>query len=278
MTTPAGTRAWCGRLLLFAALLFGIVTMHTLGHPTGGPGSMTPAVRMDAAHGGPGQVMGAGQLSGDHGERAAAPHDPVGGPAAGGHEQPGHGLDPMAVCLAVLLAAVTLALLAEGKKATALALLRTGAGSAPKAGVRPRELSGAVLTADRLKAAESVALPARTPDRTIRIRLTGGMAKYDWAFDGKPYDPAVRHGVRAGERVRLTFTNGTAMWHPLHLHGHTFALAGTAAGARKDTAVILPNSSLSVDVDADNPGLWMIHCHNVYHAESGMMTVLGYLS
>ncbi|MEU2870418.1 hypothetical protein ABZ769_14610 [Streptomyces olivoreticuli] len=27
--------AWCGRLLLFAALLLGIVTMHTLGHPTG---------------------------------------------------------------------------------------------------------------------------------------------------------------------------------------------------------------------------------------------------
>ncbi|MEC4017231.1 hypothetical protein [Streptomyces sp. H27-D2] len=25
--------AWCGRLLLFAALLLGIVTMHTLGHP-----------------------------------------------------------------------------------------------------------------------------------------------------------------------------------------------------------------------------------------------------
>ncbi|WP_435887591.1 multicopper oxidase domain-containing protein, partial [Streptomyces antimycoticus] len=23
-------------------------------------------------------------------------------------------------------------------------------------------------------------------------------------------------------------------------------------------------------------GLWMVHCHNVYHSESGMMTVLGY--
>jgi len=27
---------------------------------------------------------------------------------------------------------------------------------------------------------------------------------------------------------------------------------------------------------ADNPGRWMIHCHNAYHAESGMMTMLGY--
>ncbi|MGW7417374.1 multicopper oxidase family protein [Streptomyces sp. NPDC054863] len=165
---------------------------------------------------------------------------------------------------------------AEGKKAAALALLRTGGGAAPSASVRPKELTGKLLTADKLAAAGSAALPARKPDRTLRIRLTGGMAKYDWAFDRKPYSPAQRHAVRAGERVRLDFTNATTMWHPLHLHGHTFALANSAGGARKDTAVILPNGRLTVDFDADNPGLWMIHCHNVYHSEAGMMTVLGY--
>ncbi|MYU52761.1 MULTISPECIES: hypothetical protein [Streptomyces] len=30
--------AWCGRLLLFAALIAGIVAMHTFGHPTDGHG------------------------------------------------------------------------------------------------------------------------------------------------------------------------------------------------------------------------------------------------
>ncbi|MFC7309757.1 multicopper oxidase family protein [Streptomyces monticola] len=168
--------------------------------------------------------------------------------------------------------------LAEGKKKSALALLRTAGGAAPKPDVRPKELSGKLLTADKLTAAESAALPSRKPDRTIKLRLTGGMAKYDWAFDKKPYDPSVRHPVRSGERVRLVFANSTTMWHPLHLHGHTFALANTAGGPRKDTAVILPNGTLSVDFDADNPGLWMIHCHNVYHSEAGMMTVLGYRS
>ncbi|MCP3758066.1 multicopper oxidase family protein [Streptomyces sp. TBY4] len=169
--------------------------------------------------------------------------------------------------------------LAEGKgdAASALAVLRTGAGAAPTAATRPAELSGRPLTADALKAAEPVALAAREPDRTVRIKLTGGMAKYDWAFDGKPYAPDQRHPVKAGERVRLEFDNSTTMWHPLHLHGHTFALAGGAGGARKDTAVVLPNGKLTVDFDADNPGLWMVHCHNVYHAEAGMMTVLGYL-
>lgn len=165
---------------------------------------------------------------------------------------------------------------AEGKEATALAVLRTGTGAAPAASVRPKELTGRVMTADRLKAAESAALPARTPDRTVKVRLTGGMEKYDWAFDGKPYTSDQRYAVKAGERVRMVFANSTTMWHPLHLHGHTFALASVAGGPRKDTAVILPNGTLTVDFDADNPGLWMIHCHNVYHAEAGMMTVLGY--
>jgi multicopper oxidase len=166
--------------------------------------------------------------------------------------------------------------LAEGKNATALAVLRTGGGSAPAASVRPAELSRKVLTADRLKADESVALPSRKPDRTIRIKLAGSMMKYDWSFDGRPYTPAPRYEVREGERVRLIFSNPTDMWHPLHVHGHTFAVAGTAGGPRKDTSVILPNGTLTADFDADNPGLWMIHCHNVYHAEAGMMAVLGY--
>jgi FtsP/CotA-like multicopper oxidase with cupredoxin domain len=172
--------------------------------------------------------------------------------------------------------AFPLTAVAEGKKAVALAVLRTGGGAAPAPSTRPKELTGRLLTADKLRAAESAGLASREPDRTIRIQLTGGMAKYDWAFDKKPYSPRQRHAVRAGERVRLVFANSTTMWHPVHLHGHTFALANVAGGPRKDTAVILPNGTLTVDFDADNPGLWMIHCHNVYHSEAGMMTVLGY--
>ncbi|WP_433397074.1 multicopper oxidase family protein [Streptomyces sp. CA-146814] len=165
---------------------------------------------------------------------------------------------------------------AEGKKAAALAVLRTGGGAAPGASVRPEELDGKLVEAGRLVPDPSAALARRAPDRTIRMRLTGGMADYDWAFDGQPYDAKQRRPVEAGERVRVVFDNGTAMWHPLHLHGHTFALGGNAAGARKDTAIVLPHRSLTVEFDADNPGLWMVHCHNVYHAEAGMMTVLGY--
>ncbi|MFE6052925.1 multicopper oxidase family protein [Kitasatospora sp. NPDC056446] len=170
--------------------------------------------------------------------------------------------------------AFPLTALAEGKGATALAVLRTGGGAAPDASVRPAELDGRLVTAGQLKADPSVRLAAKSPDRTVRLELTGGMEKADWAFNGRAYDPAQRYPVAAGERVRLEFRNSTDMWHPVHLHGHSFALPGD--GPRKDTAIVLPGAALAVDFDADNPGLWMVHCHNVYHAETGMMTVLGY--
>ncbi|MFI6037084.1 multicopper oxidase family protein [Streptomyces sp. NPDC051315] len=167
--------------------------------------------------------------------------------------------------------------LAEGKKARALAVLRTGSGGLPRPSVHPKELEGKVVPARRLVPDDSVAFCDRGPDREMRFRLTGSMGKFDWSFDHRPYSVEERHPVREGERVRLTLINATDMWHPMHLHGHTFALTGIdSAGARKDTALVLPHRKLVVDFDADNPGLWMLHCHNQYHAESGMMTILGY--
>ncbi|WP_084965953.1 multicopper oxidase family protein [Thermoactinospora rubra] len=164
--------------------------------------------------------------------------------------------------------------LAEGKNALARGLVRTGGGRAPELGLRPRELDGALVPAHALRPVQAVRLPRRDPGRTIRLELTGGMMAYDWAVNGRPYDPSVIEEVRSGERVRLAFANHTMMWHPMHLHGHTFALTGT--GVRKDTAIVLPHATLEADFDADNPGVWMVHCHNAYHAEAGMMALLGY--
>ncbi|WP_225822006.1 multicopper oxidase family protein [Streptomyces naphthomycinicus] len=168
--------------------------------------------------------------------------------------------------------------LPEGKAGKALAVLRTDKGkNLPSADVRPDELDGKTVPARRLLPHESVALGKRDPDRELRIRITGTMKKFNWGFDHRAYSAQQRHPVRAGERVRLTLVNATDMWHPMHLHGHTFAVTGLdSVGARKDTALVLPHRKLVIDFDADNPGLWMLHCHNQYHSESGMMTVLGY--
>jgi FtsP/CotA-like multicopper oxidase with cupredoxin domain len=159
-----------------------------------------------------------------------------------------------------------------------MALVRTGSGGAPAATVRPKELDGTILTASLLKAADDVRLSAKKADVVHRVELTGGMAKYDWAVNGKKFDmnnpDADPFLVEEGPRVRLDFANTTQMWHPMHLHGHTFQLG--SGGARKDTAIVLPKKTVSVVFDADNPGQWMLHCHNVYHGEAGMMALVAY--
>ncbi|MEV5570016.1 multicopper oxidase family protein [Spirillospora sp. NPDC052269] len=171
--------------------------------------------------------------------------------------------------------AFPLTALAEGKHASALAVLRTSPHAAtPTARDRPAELQGKIVRYVEMRPADRVRLPRRGLDRTIRLELTGTMAKYDWAINNRPYDPDDPYPVRSGERVRVSFVNRTTMWHPMHLHGHTFAL--TKTGLRKDTANVRPGGTMDIDFDADNPGRWMLHCHNVYHGESGMMTVLSY--
>jgi FtsP/CotA-like multicopper oxidase with cupredoxin domain len=175
--------------------------------------------------------------------------------------------------------AFALMAVAEGKNAAASALVRTGSGSPPPAAAWPAELDRRIVTYRQLQPTEAVRLAGRRPDRTIRLVLTGGMMAYDWGFNGKRFDHARplkdAHPITTGERVRIDFVNTTMMFHPVHLHGHTFA-TGTETGPRKDTAMVLPGQTLPVFFDADNPGLWMVHCHNAYHAESGMMTTIGY--
>ena len=169
--------------------------------------------------------------------------------------------------------------LAEGKDSAALALIRTGAGSAPPATIRPPELGRVMAGYTALRAAASVALPARQPDVTHRLKLTGGMARYNWGINSRSFDMsrpgALQFLMRPGQRVRIIFANTTTMYHPMHIHGHTFQVNRT--GPRKDTVLVLPGQQVSCDFDADNPGQWMAHCHNIYHApESAMMAVLGY--
>lgn len=163
---------------------------------------------------------------------------------------------------------------AEGKAGAALAVIRTGAGRPPRANVRPRELTGQLLRYDQLNSDASVTLPPHPVDREHRLELKVAKMGYLWTINGTPFEKAEPIPVSSGQRVRLTYTNSTKMWHPMHLHGHTFQLGGN--GPRKDTVVVLPKQTVTVDFDADNPGRWMVHCHNVYHQEAGMMRVLAY--
>ncbi|MFX1821293.1 multicopper oxidase family protein [Pseudarthrobacter sp. CC4] len=169
--------------------------------------------------------------------------------------------------------------LAEGKTGQALGFISAGTGRKPLPAVLPNKLEGTVVDGGQLKADPTVALGDKASDRIHEVRLTGGMMNYDWGINGKRFDMdnpfSNAFEIRTGERVEVKFINDTDMWHPMHLHGHTFQVTG--GGARKDTIIVRPKQTVTVVFDADNPGQWLTHCHNAYHAERGMMAVFSYI-
>ncbi len=130
----------------------------------------------------------------------------------------------------------------------------------------------------RLAAAQP--LPQRAADLVHRMALTGTMRPYVWSIDGRTWRDHQPLFVSQGQRVELTFVNQSRMAHPMHLHGHHFQVTeinGTRiAGALRDTVLVPVNASVTVAFDADNPGRWLLHCHNLFHMASGMMTELAY--
>lgn len=168
--------------------------------------------------------------------------------------------------------------LAEGKDARAAAILRTrgaSASSTPDLTADVDELDGSWLRYADLRAAEAVRLEPSGDVRTQHITLTGDMTTFDWGFGGQAYGEHEPIEVDEDEWLILAIENSTTMWHPIHLHGHTPQL-GTTGGPRKDTVNILPNNTVKLLMHAANPGQWMLHCHNAYHLEAGMATVLAY--
>jgi FtsP/CotA-like multicopper oxidase with cupredoxin domain len=167
---------------------------------------------------------------------------------------------------------------AEGKNALARAVLSTGAGTAPDPGFQPPELNGRLGTADIFTATPADDLGSAKPDTALTAELSGAMMPYDWKINGRAFPDDQPLPIRQGQRATLTFNNTTMMWHPMHLHGHTFQVIKPdgSPGPRKDTAIVLPKKKVTVALIADNPGIWMMHCHNTYHQEAGMMTSLNY--
>ena len=166
-----------------------------------------------------------------------------------------------------------------GKSGLARALIRTGSGAVPDAGERPAGLAGYPLTADVLRVAPGASLPQGDPDSVQELLLSGSMGPYVWTINGRTYDDVEPLLIRQGERGRLRIRNHSMMPHPIHLHGHTFQLGPAGgSGPRKDTVLVPSMGGVDVDLIADNPGRWMVHCHNAYHAEAGMMTRLDYVT
>jgi FtsP/CotA-like multicopper oxidase with cupredoxin domain len=130
----------------------------------------------------------------------------------------------------------------------------------------------------RLTAGEP--LPPRSADIIRTIVLGGGMKPYAWSMNGEYWPQVSPLMLTKGQRVEIDLVNRTMMAHPIHLHGHVFqviAIDGRPIqGAMRDTVLVMPMGRVRIAFDADNPGRWPLHCHNLYHMVTGMMTEFRY--
>lgn len=96
-----------------------------------------------------------------------------------------------------------------------------------------------------------------------------------WALNGQvdrnetPFFETTR-----GNTLWIALVNDTAFPHAMHLHGHHFRpiAENGSLGPWRDTLLVQPGTTRQIVLLADNPGNWLLHCHMLGHAASGMMT------
>ena len=136
-----------------------------------------------------------------------------------------------------------------------------------------------------------------TPTKSFTLRLSelmgharsnpdamAGMSGMQTAFgiSSKQFPDTGTLDVSPGDRVQITFVNEGKYEHPMHLHGQSFQVLARDGQLLpgilvKDTVDVLPGQSITIGFVADNPGWWMLHCHELHHAAGGMDTLLRFL-
>ncbi|MDS0301062.1 multicopper oxidase family protein [Halogeometricum sp. S1BR25-6] len=162
----------------------------------------------------------------------------------------------------------------DGNESPARAVFRYDSADGTDAPTSPSSSSNQLTYGD-LHALSPLDGVSGNPDRTFDLSLSrGGGPSYTWVIDGQAYPDADPLQIRPGEHVRIRLTNRSPVVHPMHLHGHFFAVGD----AVKDT-VLVPGhmGQATIDFRADNPGRWLFHCHNLYHLDAGMARVLRYV-
>ena len=123
-------------------------------------------------------------------------------------------------------------------------------------------------------------LAARRADVLRTITLDGRMKPYAWSMNGEHWPQVTPLMLDEGQRVEIDLVNRTMMAHPIHLHGHAFQVVAIDGrpmqGAVRDTVIVMPMGRVRIAFDANNPGRWAFHCHNLYHQHTGMVTEFRY--
>ena len=111
------------------------------------------------------------------------------------------------------------------------------------------------------------------PDETFEMTFVKKNAA-EGGFNRWEIKGAAALHLRQGKRYRVRMRNASDDVHPVHLHRHSFALAG---GVLKDVVMVGGYQETHFDFVADNQGLTLFHCHQQLHMDFGFMTLFDYI-
>jgi FtsP/CotA-like multicopper oxidase with cupredoxin domain len=126
------------------------------------------------------------------------------------------------------------------------------------------------------------------PDRRFRYDIgrrpgfVDGRPGMWWSVNGRLFPDLPAFAVAEGDVVRMRISNHSGEAHPMHLHGHhALVLArdgvpSTGSPWWVDSLDVADGESYDIAFRADNPGIWMDHCHDLPHAADGLVVHLMY--
>ncbi len=160
-------------------------------------------------------------------------------------------------------------------------------GSDPTAGETPRPPRDAV---DLLSYGEpaDIGFDPEQADRRFEYRIgrrpgfLDGRPGMWWSINGHLFPDVPMFMVDEGDVVVFEIDNSSGDNHPMHLHGHhavVLSRDGVPASGSPwwvDSLEVKDGETFEIAFLADNPGLWMDHCHNLSHAAEGLVAHLMY--
>ena len=115
-----------------------------------------------------------------------------------------------------------------------------------------------------------------------RPAFLDGKPGFWWTINGHLYPDMPMFVVEEGDIVVMTIENHSGQVHPMHLHGH-HAVVLSRDGVDSpgspwwiDSLDVQDGETFDIAFVADNPGIWMDHCHNLPHASQGLVSHLMY--
>lgn len=103
-----------------------------------------------------------------------------------------------------------------------------------------------------------------------------------FTMNGRSFPYTTPLKIRKGEKVRIRFGNVGLKNHPIHFHGHQFAISASDGNTIpiknrliKNTILVPSGSTWDFIFYANNPGYWPLHCHIPHHVSNNKTLPLG---